>query len=68
MADNTLHRPERVYMPGIEVEDLEAYTVGGYHPTTIKDIFDGGRYKVVHKLGWGGYSTTWLARDKDRER
>lgn len=21
------------------------------------------RYKVVHKLGWGGYSTVWLARD-----
>jgi hypothetical protein len=28
MADNTLYRPERVYMPGFEVEDLEAYTVG----------------------------------------
>lgn len=50
MADNTLHRPERVYMPSFEVEDFEAYTVGGYHPTMIGDVFDGGRYVVVHWL------------------
>lgn len=67
-VDKALHLPKRVYMPSFEVEDFEAYTVGGYHPTLIGDVFDGGRYKVVHKLGWGGYSTTWLARDQDTER
>lgn len=23
-----------------------------------------GRYKILHKLGWGGYSTVWAARDQ----
>ncbi|KAL4780356.1 hypothetical protein BJX76DRAFT_338121 [Aspergillus varians] len=34
-----------------------------YHPTLIGDNFCSGRYAIVHKLGFGGYSTSWLARD-----
>ncbi|KAI1368896.1 kinase-like domain-containing protein [Xylaria arbuscula] len=35
---------------------------GGYHPIVIGHRL-GDRYRVVHKLGFGFYSTTWLARD-----
>lgn len=45
-----------------EEEDLEDYKYGGYHPVHIGDEF-AGRYVVVRKLGWGHFSTVWLARD-----
>lgn len=44
------------------VEALEGYQPGGYHPITIGNILH-NRYQVVDKLGFGGYSTIWLARD-----
>jgi serine/threonine protein kinase len=50
------------------LEDFEDYAIGGYHPAIIGDTFHDGRYEVVHKLGFGGYSTVWLARDKHIQR
>ncbi|KAI7902163.1 kinase-like domain-containing protein [Cokeromyces recurvatus] len=44
-------------------EDVEDYRKGGYHPVSIGDRFDDGRYIVVRKLGWGHFSTVWLALD-----
>lgn len=44
-------------------ERLDRYCEGGYHPVNLGDKFKDGRYEVVHKLGWGGYSTVWLAKD-----
>ncbi|KAI7884732.1 kinase-like domain-containing protein [Mucor mucedo] len=44
-------------------EDLEDYKKGGYHPVNIGDRFDNGRYIVLRKLGWGHFSTVWLALD-----
>ena len=44
-------------------EDWEDYVKGGYHPVHIGDTFSDGRYIVVRKLGWGHFSTVWLARD-----
>ncbi|KAI2700430.1 hypothetical protein CBS147332_8041 [Penicillium roqueforti] len=50
-----------------DVEHLEKYQPGGYHPIIIGDVlYD--RYHVVDKLGFGGYSTVWLARDTRLER
>ncbi|KAE8313934.1 kinase-like protein [Aspergillus transmontanensis] len=45
------------------VERLEKYQPGGYHPISIGDVFQ-ERYRVVHKLCYGTYSTTWLCRDE----
>ncbi|KFY91104.1 hypothetical protein V498_05693 [Pseudogymnoascus sp. VKM F-4517 (FW-2822)] len=59
---------EDVYIPEVDLEDFEDYTLGGYHPTVIGDQFHNGRYEVVHKLGFGGYSTIWLAQDKHLQR
>ncbi|KAM4055121.1 kinase [Hirsutella rhossiliensis] len=52
-----------VYQLIEEVERLEYYQSGGYHPVQIGDSLQ-GRYRIVHKLGHGSFSTTWLARDQ----
>ncbi|TRM68865.1 kinase-like domain-containing protein [Schizophyllum amplum] len=44
-------------------EELSDYCQGGYHPVYIGDSFSNGRYIVVRKLGWGHFSTVWLAKD-----
>ena len=46
------------------VEYAEDYRPGGFHPVAIADLFAEGRYRVVHKLGSGGSSTIWLAREQ----
>lgn len=56
-----------LYEPLEGVERLENYRPGGYHPVHIGDHFH-GRYRVVHKLGYGTYSTTWLARDEQSNK
>ena len=50
------------------VENLEGYCAGGFHPVKIGDEFCQARYRVVHKLGYGGSSTAWLARDSESNR
>ncbi|KAI9670219.1 MAG: hypothetical protein M1831_006433 [Alyxoria varia] len=56
------------YLCDIDAEPLERYRPGGYHPVHIGDKFKNGRYRVAHKLGWGGYSTVWLAHDAETSR
>ncbi|PSR94657.1 hypothetical protein PHLCEN_2v4389 [Hermanssonia centrifuga] len=58
--------PQRRFRPSQldHVEDLEEYRPGGLHPVAIGDTFASGRYRVLHKLGSGGTSTIWLARDR----
>ncbi|KAK0228692.1 kinase-like domain-containing protein [Armillaria fumosa] len=50
-----------------EVEDVEEYRPGGFHPMSIGDVFADGRYRLIHKLGFGGSSTIWLARDRHKQ-
>jgi serine/threonine protein kinase len=42
---------------------LEEYEPGGFHPVTVGQVLH-DRYLIVDKLGHGGYSTVWLARDQ----
>ena len=45
-----------------EDEGIPDYKIGGYHPVHIGETMI-ERYVVVQKLGWGHFSTVWLARD-----
>ena len=46
-----------------EEEEFESYRKGGYHAVRVGDSFNGGRYIAQRKLGWGQFSTVWLAYD-----
>lgn len=63
--ENNDHQIE--YMPIEDVEKLERYRPGGYHPVTVGDQL-GDRYSIIHKLGFGSYSTIWLARNQEARR
>eukprot|EP01060_Flectonema_neradi_P038856 TRINITY_DN8296_c0_g1_i1.p1 TRINITY_DN8296_c0_g1~~TRINITY_DN8296_c0_g1_i1.p1 ORF type:complete len:657 (+),score=91.24 TRINITY_DN8296_c0_g1_i1:578-2548(+) len=41
------------------------YCVGGYHRVHIGDKYEG--YTILSKLGWGKFSTVWLAQDAHGE-
>ncbi|KAJ0967776.1 hypothetical protein J5N97_024693 [Dioscorea zingiberensis] len=48
---------------GEEDEGSDAYRKGGYHAVRPGDPFAAGRYIAQWKLGWGHFSTVWLAFD-----
>jgi len=64
MAAQHSSLPSMRYQWQEDVEDLEEYCQGGYHPLSINDELSHGRYRIVHKLGFGTHSTVWLAHDK----
>lgn len=43
-----------------DIEDLDDYAVNGYHPAHVGEILD-SKYVLLKKLGWGHFSTVWLA-------
>lgn len=53
-----------MYEGGYESELPEQYRPGGFHPILLGDVFKNGRYKVIQKIGWGGFATIWVARDQ----
>lgn len=55
--------PENEYVSIEDVESMGRYRPRGYHLVSIGGKLQ-DRYRVVYKLGHGGYSTTWLARDE----
>jgi len=64
---STMNTTGVLYEPIEDVERMEYYRAGGYHPVKIGDCFH-NRYRVVHKLGHGTYSTIWLAWDENSNR
>ncbi|RAK80833.1 kinase-like protein [Aspergillus fijiensis CBS 313.89] len=60
-----IHRIEYKWIKG--VEKLENYQPGGYHPIMVGDLLH-DRYHIADKLGYGGYSTVWLALDTHLKR
>ncbi|KAG5959089.1 hypothetical protein E4U56_005095 [Claviceps arundinis] len=62
-----------------EVEDLTNYKQFGLHPiilgdilpkplTCVSDVNKEPRYRILLKLGYGGFATMWLARDLVEQR
>ncbi|EAQ88771.1 hypothetical protein CHGG_05390 [Chaetomium globosum CBS 148.51] len=48
-----------------DIEHHQNYEQNGFHPVLLGDVLgDGGRFRVVHKLGYGGFATVWLCHDK----
>lgn len=47
---------------GLASEYQWDYCPGGLHPTHIGEVFN-NRYEVLHKLGFGAFSTVWLVHD-----
>ena len=54
--------PLSFHFASSDVESPHYYRPGGYHPVHLGDVYR-ERYRVIHKLGFGAYSTVWLARD-----
>ena len=50
------------YFPETGAESPWGYQPGGHHPVHLGDVYN-DKYRVIHKLGYGSYSTVWLARD-----
>eukprot|EP00759_Apiculatamorpha_spiralis_P027709 PhF_6_TR30431/c0_g1_i1/m.44667/K08832/SRPK3, STK23; serine/threonine-protein kinase SRPK3 len=48
-------------------ERSKDYRKGGYHAVSINELYN-NRYRVVHKLGWGYFSTVWLVWDHQDNR
>jgi len=49
--------------PGILVEEPPMkYRSREFYPVRVGDVY-GEHYRVVRKLGWGSFSTTWLTED-----
>ncbi len=60
---STMSQPRYIPSRLEEVEYVEDYQPGGLHPISIGETFAKRRYRVIHKLGFGGSSTIWMARD-----
>ncbi|KZO99473.1 kinase-like protein [Calocera viscosa TUFC12733] len=56
-------------VPSEFAEDLSRYGPGGLHPVHLGDLLStlpgghGPRYRILHKLGFGGQATVWLGED-----
>ncbi|KAL6803562.1 kinase-like domain-containing protein [Trichoderma sp. SZMC 28012] len=55
------------YNIGVPAEELTKYCHGGYHPVHLNDFLCEGRYRILDKLGFGSFSTVWLARDEVKD-
>jgi len=48
------------------LEHIHDYEPNGHHPVHLGDVYgNNGRYRVIHKLGHGGFANVWLCRDTE---
>lgn len=61
---------KRTYAPSPSTfaEDPDRYRKDGLHPLHIGDVLKDGRYRIIHKLGSGSFSTVWLCRDTSESK
>lgn len=57
------HKPSSNAEQRVEEQTLPLYQQKRYYPVKIGEVFN-GRYRILAKLGYGAYSTVWLARDE----
>ena len=55
---------QQLYTCGADAELIFSYLEDRFHPVHLGDVYRDGRYRVIHKLGAGAYSTVWAARDQ----
>ncbi|THV05659.1 kinase-like protein [Dendrothele bispora CBS 962.96] len=57
-------------LSGFPEEDLrqEGQNNPGYFPARLGQPLEDGRFCIVRKLGWGQYSSVWLAKDNREDR
>jgi hypothetical protein len=49
--------------PPFGLEDVNDYEAGGHRPVHLGDCLCEERYRVIHKLGNGGFANVWVRRD-----
>ncbi|KAK3400838.1 kinase-like domain-containing protein [Sordaria brevicollis] len=58
--------------PEAAVEEPDQYRPGGFHPILLNSYLGPAtnptRFRVFHKLGFGGFGTVWLCQDMDEMR
>lgn len=48
------------------LEHIEDYEPDGHHPVHLGDVLGNNeQYRVIHKLGHGGFANVWLCRDTE---
>ncbi|PGH14527.1 serine/threonine protein kinase [Helicocarpus griseus UAMH5409] len=62
-----VHLGEKAHHQPIEELLLPRYYERQYYPVKIGDVFK-DQYRLISKLGYGAYSTVWLAWDKRASR
>lgn len=60
---NPVPQTTRHPTPRQTIEEPDYYKPGGYHHVSLGNTFNSGAYTVLRKLGYGQYSTVWLAQD-----
>merc|ERR1712037_389998 len=65
-ADGNDDEEDKLGSDNDEQEASNEYEKNGYCPIEVGDFFH-DRYQIIRKLGWGAFSTVWLAWDNKRK-
>lgn len=72
VTDSVWEPEQTVYFPldeAEQLEDIEQYRPGGFHPVAIDDFLgENDRFDVWSKLGQGGHGIVWLCHDREKNK